>query len=109
MRYKKALIVLCAVLFFLTALTSYLNRVIFPRLIKKIAVERIEEALQRKVEIGSIHFNWVRGIIIDKIRIYENGSNDAVFAQADQVSFGIIFFPGFKHYRITVPFIHVRS
>jgi len=109
MKYKKALIILCAVLFFLAALTIYVNRVIFPRLIKKIAIERIEEALKRKVEIGSIHFNWVRGFIIDKIKIYEKDPNDAVFAQADRVSFGIIFFPGLKHYRITIPFINVRS
>lgn len=109
MKYKKALIIFCAVLFFLAALTSYLNRIIFPRLIKKIAIERIEEALKRKVEIGSIHFNWVRGLIIDKIKIYEKDPNNAVFAQADQVSFGIIFFPGFKHYRVTIPFINVRS
>ena len=109
MKYKKILIVLCAVLFFLAALTSYVNRVIFPRLIKKIAVERIEEALKRKVEISSIHFSWVKGFIINKIKIYEKDSNDAVFAQADQVSFGIIIFPGIKHYRITIPFINVRS
>ena len=75
MRYKKALIIICAILFFLTALTFYLNRVIFPRLIKKIAIEHIEEALKRKVEIGTIHFNWVRGIIIDKIKIYEKDPN----------------------------------
>ena len=109
MKHKKALIVLCAVLFFLAALTSYMNRVVFPRLVKKIAVERIEEVLKRKVEIGSIHFNWIRGFVIDKIKIYEKASHDAVFAQADQVSFGIIFFPGPKHYRITIPFINVRS
>jgi AsmA-like C-terminal region len=109
MRYKKVLIILCAVLLFLAALTSYVNRVMFPQLIKKIAVERIEEMLKRKVEIGSIHFNWIRGFIINKIKIYEKGSDDAVFAQADQVSFGIIIFPGFKHYRITIPFINVRS
>ena len=109
MKFKKALILLCAVLFFLTALTFYLNRVIFPQLIKKIAIERIEEALKRKVEIGNIHFNWFKGFIIDKIKVYEKGSADAVFAQADQVSFGILFFPGFKHYRITIPFINVRS
>jgi len=109
MKHKKALIIICAALFFLTALTFYLNRVIFPQLIKKIAVERIEEALKRKVEIGSIHFNWVRGFIIDKIKVYEKNSPGAVFAQADQVSFGIILFPGFKHWRITVPFINVRS
>jgi hypothetical protein len=109
MKYKKAFIALFSVLFFLTSLTFYVNRIIFPRLIKKIAIERIEEALQRKVEISSIHFNWVRGIIIDKIIIYEKAPNDAVFAQAEQVSFGIIFFPGFKHYRISIPFINVRS
>src|SRR5271154_3878606 len=80
MKYKKALIIICAVLFFLTALTFYLNRVIFPQLIKKIVIERIEETLKRKVEIGSIHFNWVRGFIIDKIKIYEKNSTDTVFA-----------------------------
>jgi hypothetical protein len=109
MKYKRILIILCAVLFFLAALTSYLNRIIFPQLIKKIAIERIEEILKRKVEIGSIRFNWVRGFVIDKIKIYEKDPADAIFAQADQVSFGIILFPGFKHYRITIPYINVRS
>ena len=56
-----------------------------------------------------MHFNWIRGFIIDKIKIYEKDKTDAVFAQADQVSFGVLFFPGFKHYRITIPFINVRS
>ena len=109
MRYKKFLLISCGILFFLSALTLYINRVIFPQLIRKIAIERIEGALKRKVEIGSIHFNWVRGIIIDKIKVYEKDSTDLVFAQADQVSFGILLFPGFKHYRITIPFINVRS
>jgi hypothetical protein len=109
MKFNKVLILLCSVLFFFAALTLYLNRVIFPQMIKKIAIERIEDALKRKAEIGSIHFNWVRGFIIDKIKIYEKNSTDKVFAQAEQVSFGIIFFPGIKHYRITIPFINVRS
>ncbi|MDE2008729.1 MAG: AsmA family protein [Candidatus Omnitrophica bacterium] len=109
MRYKRILIIIASLLFFLTAFTFYLNRVIFPRLIKKIAVERIEEALKRKVEIGTIHFNWIRGFIIDKIKIYEGASGGAVFAQADQVSFGVLLFPGFKHFRITIPYINVRS
>ena len=109
MKYKKIIILLCSLLFFLTALTFYLNRVIFPQLIKKIAVQQIETALKRKVEIGTIHFNWFRGIIIDKIKIYEKDSPEAVFAQADQVSFGFILIPGFQHYKIIIPFIHVRS
>jgi len=109
MKFKKVFIVLLSVFFFLAALTLYLNRVLFPQLIKKIVLVRIEEALKRKAEIGSIHFNWVRGFIIDKIKIYEKDPKDGVFAQAQQVSFGIIFFPGVKHYRITIPFINVLS
>jgi hypothetical protein len=109
MKYKKALLITCGVLFFITALTFYLNRVIFPQLIKKIAVERIQEAIKRRVEIGDIRFNWFKGFIIDKVKIYELDPKDAVFAQADQVSFGIVFFPGFKHSRISIPFINVLS
>ncbi|MBF0571809.1 MAG: hypothetical protein HQL12_08025 [Candidatus Omnitrophica bacterium] len=109
MSLKKVLIIICAVLFFLAALTSYANRVIFPRLIKKVAIERIEIAINRKVEIGSIRFSWVRGFVIDKIKIYEKAPTGAVFAQADQVSFGIIFFPGLKRYRITIPYINVSA
>lgn len=109
MKYKKVLIILCAVLFFLAALTSYINRIIFPRLIKKIAIQRIENALNRKVEIESIRFNWIKGFIIDKIKIHEKTTPDTIFAQADQVSFGLILFPGFKHYRITIPYINVSS
>ena len=109
MNYKKFLLIIGSVLFFLAALTFYLNQVIFPGLIKKITIERIEETIKRKIEIGSIHFNWVKGFIIDKIKIYEKEPGDLVFAQADQVSFGILFFPGFKHSRITIPYINVRS
>jgi len=109
MTYKKVFIIILSILFFLTALTFYLNRVIFPTLVKKIVTQRIEETIKRKVEIDSIHLNWVRGFVIDKIKIYEKGPNTAVFAQAQQVSFGIILFPGFKHYRITIPYINVNS
>src|ERR1700679_427652 len=109
MKLKKFLLILCAILFFLTALTFYLNRVIFPQLIKKIVIERLEETLKRKVEIGSIHFNWLKGFIIDGIKIYEKSPDGAVFAQAQQVSFGVLFFPGLKQSRITIPFINVRS
>lgn len=91
MRFKRIFIIILSILFFLSALTFYLNRVTFPRLVKKIAIQRIEDALKRKVEIGSIHFNWVRGIIIDKIKVYEKDPSGAVFAQAQQVSFGILF------------------
>ncbi|MDE2027696.1 MAG: DUF748 domain-containing protein, partial [Candidatus Omnitrophica bacterium] len=106
---KKLLIIIASLVFFLAALTIYLNRVVFPQVIKNVAVQRLEEVLKRRVEIGSIHFNWFRGFIIDKIKIHEKSSPQDIFVQADQVSFGVLVFPGLKHFRISIPYINVRS
>ncbi len=109
MTWRKILLIIGVVVFFLTGLTFYLNRVLFPQLIKKIAIEKIQESLKRKVEINSIHFNWFKGFIIDRIKIYEKNSDQDVWAQADRVSFGILLFPGLKHLKITIPFINISS
>ncbi len=108
MKYRWIIISL-SVVFFLTALTIYVNRVIFPTVVKKIAIEQAQNFLKRKVEIGSIHFNWVRGIVIKKIKIYQKDSPRDVFAEAEKISLGVIFIPGFKQHKLTFPFIKIHS
>ena len=107
MKHKKLILILSSVVFFLAALTFYLNRVVFPQMIKKIAIEQAEHFLNRKVEIGAIHFNWIKGFVVDKIKIYQKDSTETVFAQVERLSFGIIFIPGLKHHKITIPFINL--
>ncbi|MBI3601455.1 MAG: DUF748 domain-containing protein [Candidatus Omnitrophica bacterium] len=98
-----------SVIFFLTALTFYVNRIVFPVVVKKIAIKQAENFLQRKVEIGSIHFNWVRGFVIDKIKIYQKNSNRDVLAQAEKISFGVIFIPGLHQHHLTLPFVRIQA
>jgi len=98
-----------AVLFFLTAVTFYVNRIVLPTVVQKIAVEQAQNYLKRKVEIESLHFNWLRGLVINKIKIYQKNSTTDVLAQAERISLGIIFIPGLKQHKLNLPFIHVYS
>ena len=99
MKKHRLFIVIAGIVFFLAALTFYLNRVVFPVQIKKIAIAQAENFLKRKVEIEALHFNWVKGFVVDKIKIYQKNS-DQVFLQAQRISFGIIFIPGIKQHKI---------
>jgi hypothetical protein len=100
------IIVIVSIVVLLTTLTIYVNRVLLPVQIKKIAITQAKNFLKRNVEIGSLHFNWVKGLIVDDIRIYQVDSTD-IFFQAERISMGIIFIPGFKEHTLTIPFVDI--
>ncbi len=108
MKHKKLIIITLAVIFFITAVTLYVNRVIFPKLVRKIAIEQAQHFLKRKVEIGNIRFSWVKGFIIDKVKVYQKDSTTDVLVQAEGITFGIIIIPGIKQHQITIPFVNVN-
>ena len=98
-----------AIVFFLGCLTYYANRVFLPSFVKKIAVEGAQKFLNRKVEIESLHFNWIRGIVVNKIKIYQKDSSTTVLLQAEKLSSGIVFIPGFKKHTLIFPNIKIES
>lgn len=104
----KVVVILLVVAFFLTALTIYLNRVVFPAQLKNFVTTKAEEFLKRKVEIGSLRFNWVRGFVVEQVKVYQKDS-DQVFVQAQRISAGVIFIPGFKEQQLTIPFINIEQ
>jgi len=109
LKHKKLIIIVVSVVFFLTALTFYANKVLFPTIVKKIALEQAQNFLKRKVEIESIHFNWVRGIIVDKVVIYQKNAPTQVFAQFERLSMAVIFVPGFKEQTLSFPSITIEK
>ncbi|MBF0490538.1 MAG: DUF748 domain-containing protein, partial [Candidatus Omnitrophica bacterium] len=109
MMKHKWIIITLSVIFFLTALTFYANRILLPTVVKKIAIEQAQNFLKRKVEIESLHFNWIKGVIINKIKVYQKDSTTDVLVQAEKVSMGIIFIPGVKHHKLVLPYINVES
>jgi hypothetical protein len=108
MKWQKPLIIIAAVVFFLTALTVYVNRVILPVQAKKFVTSQAEAFLKRKVEFQALHFNWVRGFVIEKLKVYQKGSQDQVFLQVERLSFGLIVIPGTKQYKIAIPLISLE-
>ncbi len=109
MKHKRGLIICLSILLFLTGLTFYLNRVLFPVQIKNLIVENATKALGRQVEIGALHFNWVKGFVVDGIKVSQKDDPQSTFIQAKRVSFGVIFIPGLKKHKISVPFINIEE
>ncbi len=105
MKWQKPLLIILAVVFFITALTIYVNRVLLPVQAKKLIQSQAESFLKRKVEFETLHFSWVKGFIVEKLKIYQKNSPD-VFLQVERLSCGVIFIPGFKQHRLTIPFIN---
>jgi len=108
MKWRKPLIIIAAAVFFLTALTVYVNRVILPVQAKKFVTSQAEAFFKRKVEFEALHFNWVKGFIVEKLKVYQKGSQDQVFLQVERLSFGLMVIPGTKQYKITIPFINLE-
>lgn len=105
----KWIIISLSVVFFLTALTLYVNRVVFPNVVRKIAVEQAENYLKRKVEIGSIGFNWLKGVVIDRIKISQKDAPQEVFVQAEKITIAIVFIPGFKQHQLILSSISIHN
>ncbi len=98
--------VVIGVIVLITGLTIFINRVILPVQIKNIAITQAKNFLKRNVEIGNLRFSWVKGLMVDDVRIYQKDSTE-LFFQSRRISVGIIFIPGFKQHQLTIPFVDV--
>lgn len=100
------LFVLLGIIVLVTAGTLYVNRVILPVQIKNTITAQAKNFLKRDVTIGSLRFSWVRGLILDDVAVSQKDSPD-VFFKSKRVSLGIIFIPGFKEHRLTIPSVDI--
>ncbi len=103
------IIISLSVIFFLTALTFWANRIYFPTVIHKIAIEEAQKFLKRKIEIESLRFNWLKGVVLNNVKVYQKESSTEVLVEAEKVSIGLIFIPGFKQHTLILPFINIQS
>ncbi len=100
------IIVVLGLVLLITAGTVYVNRVVLPVQIKNIAITQAKSFLKRNVEIGNLHFSWVKGLILEDIKVYQKDSSE-IFFQTKRVAVGIIFIPGFKEHQLTIPFVNI--
>lgn len=108
-KYQKILLILGCIILILTGLTFYANRFLLPTMIKNIAITEIKKITHRDISIESIHFNWVKGLIVDKVVLYQKENPKDVLLSIQRLSMGVLYFPGLKEQTLSFPFITVEK
>jgi hypothetical protein len=88
----KIISIILAFIFFLGAVTFYVNQVIIPRHLKTIITNTAEKYLGRHLTFKRIRFNPLRGFLIDGIAVFEKDSQDP-FATIDKAVAGFRYLP----------------
>jgi uncharacterized protein involved in outer membrane biogenesis len=105
---KKAIFILIFLLLLGTVLAIYLDKVFIPVKLKQIAIDQAQELLQRRVTIGELHFNPIRGFVVDQVTIFKKDS-DEIMLQIDRAYFKIVYTSLFQDKRIFIPSITVEN
>ena len=109
MRKKNTLIfIFIGTALFFVGLTIYVNRILLPIQVKKIAITQAQRYLKRRVDISSIHFSWVKGFVLEGVTVNQKDSSETLF-KAERINLGVIFIPGFKQHQLTFPYITVEK
>jgi len=107
---KKILIILLAVFVILAIAISYLNAVYLPSKIKTILISTLEKQFQRKVTLGSLHYNLIKGIVIKNLTIYESPTlEEKPFLTIKEISFNLLYLSIFKSKTIIIPSVKIDS
>ncbi len=104
---RKIIYIILAFVFFLGAVTFYVNRVVIPKHLRTVIPQSLAKYLGRKVALKNIRFDPFRGFILDGLVIYETGSDD-VFATIDQAAAGFHYLPLILNRKIVLSSFEVR-
>ncbi len=103
----KFVVILLVILAIGTALFFYINKYFLPVRAKQILIEKAQEVLKRKVTFKDIHFNFLKGLTIHQLTIFEKGSSDTPFITIDELSAGILYAPLFRERKIIIPSLKI--
>ncbi|MBN2453622.1 MAG: DUF748 domain-containing protein [Candidatus Omnitrophica bacterium] len=102
---KKLIHVLIALLLIVAGAISYLGSVTLPIKIHTIVTEEIERATGKRVFIDSVHFNILKGLILDRVIIYDSHS---ILIWAKSISCGVPF-SAISGQKFAIPSVTVES
>ena len=110
---KKNIIIISGfaiLVFAVTAIFSviYLQQVFVPKKLKPLILESISDSTGRQASIGDLKFSILKGVTIDKIKIYEQ-DGQTEFLSIQKASFKILIFPILKEKKIFIPTIYIDS
>jgi len=90
---KKIITILLGLIIFLLVGTWILNTFVFPTTFKKIIKQNLEDNLNRRVEISTIYFHLLRGIVAEEISVFEKETPENPFLTVKHLSFSFFYWP----------------
>ena len=107
---KKLLIILFVLSLFISALAVYLNKVYLPVKVKSLIVEGIEGSIGRKVGLGAIKLNILKGLVLEDLTIAgQDPKTEPVFLKIRQLSVGWLILPFLKQKQVIIPLVNIYS
>ncbi|PIQ88928.1 MAG: hypothetical protein COV72_05805 [Candidatus Omnitrophica bacterium CG11_big_fil_rev_8_21_14_0_20_42_13] len=105
---RKIIIILAVLILIFVSFAAYLNTVYLPRKARLLIATAIGDNLGRRVELGSIKLNLLKGLIIKNLNIYDEDGK-GLFLSTERVSLGWLFLPLFKKGEFVIPFVNIES
>jgi len=103
---KKTIIISLACFIILsTAGVIYLNNVVLPKTAKSLIVKAIEDATQKKVALGSLRINILKGLVLKDLNVYDGDKKIVSVKEASC----IFWVWGLMQKKIVIPKITLKS
>lgn len=107
---KKLSIILFVLVLLIFSLAVYLNKVYLPVKAKSLIVEGIEGSIGRKVGLGAIKLNILKGLVLEDLTIAAvDPKTEPVFLKIKQLSVGWLILPFLKQKQVIIPLVNIYS
>lgn len=102
---KKRIILLILLFLFLSAAGGlyYFAKNVLPRLAREKIITELSKVSQSKVTLGDIKFSLLRGLILEKLVIFEKDNPQKELCSVKEASANFLIFPFFKEKKIIIP------
>lgn len=88
--------------------TWYINKFLAPTYLKNFFIKNISRAIDRPISLEGVHFNFIRGLTLNDLTIYEPDKK-TTFVKAGRISTTLLFIPILKEKTIIIPSISISS
>ncbi len=106
---RRLLILFLFVLIFVIVAFFYIHTVFLPFQLKQIIVGKAGEFLDRKLTIGQIHYNLVKGALVKDLTLYRKDEEHLPFIHIEEARFSVLIPAIFKDQKIIIPSLTVKN
>lgn len=104
----RIILLLLSFVFFIGAVTFYINRVTIPKDLKKIILKESRQFLGRPVHLKDLSFNPITGFTLEGITILEKDSTE-IFTSVDRVRVHLLYWPLLRQQKVIISSLELKG